>query len=641
MFRKLLLGILLLTIGSVMMNDAYAYEHEVWQSGGRYYWKTFDVERGSSTDLAVAVEGAMGSGNRDIHIITSGTLYSTINVSAVGVRLHGHGNTFTCNFSGSGILNDGNDGFEVHDLTLRDVVGGYGIRSSAASDLSFTDLSLIDIDWIGMRIDSRNSNPWNYTIYNLYMRDIYVENAGSHAIETYSIDGVTFEGTMTIRTAGGCGVLLNQSRNGTIENVDAYDCNWGGGYAGLRYANACNNITTNYLKADHCGRGFFIVQSGPSVNCHLNNAEIYESSSIGIWIENGTNCSVKAGCSESGVSVSGSGSWADVSSNCSSTCNPTSITPYVQVNGGSWQEATTINVNSGDEVRFGPHPVSGGSWSWSGCGTSGSSREQTIYPTSSCTATATYWNSCGAESNQNFTINVSGGETGSYVQFQNRGTGLRLDGMGRTTNGEACGQYANTTSNNAQWELVDAGSGYYQLQNRGTGLYLDGMGRTTNGDDVGQWANTTHHNSHWSLQQYSGSYYRLQNRGTGLYLDGMGRTTNGSAVGQWANSGSHNAQWQMINVGSGSREVGAVAEVLDEPATILFYPNPVNDVLNIHLENHESAQAQIFDVSGRLIKSAHLTELNNKVDVAELPGGTYFVEVETDSAINRSRLIKQ
>ncbi len=101
----------------------------------------------------------------------------------------------------------------------------------------------------------------------------------------------------------------------------------------------------------------------------------------------------------------------------SSDCNPTSITPYVQVNGGSWQETSSVTVNSGDEVVFGPQPVSGGSWIWSGCGTSGSSREQTIFPTSSCTATATYTNDCGAQSSQAFNVTV-GDQPGTAVWLE-------------------------------------------------------------------------------------------------------------------------------------------------------------------------------------------------------------------------------
>ena len=305
-----------ITVSSATPPPTQTYSNEVYSSGGTYYWRINGSTAGSSSSLSTAINNCLGSG-REVHVTTGGTLNATLTVPGTNVRLYCHGNTLTCNFTGSGIINNGNDGFEIHDLILRNVVGGYGIRSSAASNLSFTNVSTIDIDWIGIRIDSRTSNPWDYTIYNLYMRDIHVENCGSHGLETYSIDGFTIEGTVTARNCGDCGVLFNQSYNGTVETVDAYNCCWGGGYAGLRYANACNNITTDVLYADRCGRGFFIVQSGPTVSCHLNYAEIRECSDVGIWIENGTNCSVQSGCCESGVSVSGSGSYANVSSSCS------------------------------------------------------------------------------------------------------------------------------------------------------------------------------------------------------------------------------------------------------------------------------------------------------------------------------------
>jgi hypothetical protein len=70
--------------------------------------------------------------NREIHILASGTITQTINVSASGVKLRFHGNTLTGNFTGSGIINNGHNGFEISDLILRNVKGGYGIRSSAA-----------------------------------------------------------------------------------------------------------------------------------------------------------------------------------------------------------------------------------------------------------------------------------------------------------------------------------------------------------------------------------------------------------------------------------------------------------------------------------------------------------------------------
>ena len=150
-------------------------------------------------------------------------------------------------------------------------------------------------------------------------------------------------------------------------------------------------------------------------------------------------------------------------------------------------------------------------------------------------------------------VGVTFSDGSASYQLQNRGTGLFLDGMGRTANGSTVGQHANTTHPNAQWELVDAGSGYYQLRNQGTGLVADGYGRTTDGSDCAQYAGTTTHpNSHWALQPYDGIYYRIQNRGTGLFLDGLGYTNNGAACGQWSNTTSHNAQWQLLSASSGT-----------------------------------------------------------------------------------------
>lgn len=93
-------------------------------------------------------------------------------------------------------------------------------------------------------------------------------------------------------------------------------------------------------------------------------------------------------------------------------CAATAVTPYIQVAAGAWTQTASATISSGTQVSFGPQPSSGGTWSWSGCGTSGTARQQTVSPTASCTATAVYTNSCGTKTNQNFTITVSSGSTG-------------------------------------------------------------------------------------------------------------------------------------------------------------------------------------------------------------------------------------
>jgi aryl-phospho-beta-D-glucosidase BglC (GH1 family) len=88
-------------------------------------------------------------------------------------------------------------------------------------------------------------------------------------------------------------------------------------------------------------------------------------------------------------------------------CAATAVTPYVQVASGAWVQTAAASISSGTQVSFGPQPSSGGSWAWSGCGTSGTARQQTVSPTATCTATAVYTNSCGTKTNQNFTVTVS------------------------------------------------------------------------------------------------------------------------------------------------------------------------------------------------------------------------------------------
>jgi len=109
------------------------------------------------------------------------------------------------------------------------------------------------------------------------------------------------------------------------------------------------------------------------------------------------------------------------------TCNPTTITPVI--NGAQTSSAT---ISAGAQVTFAPLPASGGSWSWTGCGTSGTARQQIVRPTASCMATTTYTNTCGTRSSQTFSITVGaapppsgGGNGGTPVGFGRATTGGR------------------------------------------------------------------------------------------------------------------------------------------------------------------------------------------------------------------------
>ena len=449
-FNKLALGLLLIMFGSLFAQDALAYTNEVRQSGSSYIWRVNNVDQGSTSDLATAINNAIGTGNREVHILTGGTLSSTINLQA-GLVLRFHNNTLNKNHSGYGFLRDGSGPIEFYDLTLNNNAN-MGIRISRASDLVFSNVKIYGGS-IGIRVDSHPSRPYEEGrwVYNVSVQNCRFENNGSHGLETYGVDGFTAN-TIVARNCGECGVLLNKTINGTIGTVDAYRCSYGGGYAGLRFANDCSNVTTNMLYADECGRGYFVLTG--SNNIHLNNCRITDCTNIGIWLENVVNCTVKAGCSNCGVAVSGSGSYANVSNSCSSSGGGTAYQIKNRAT-GLFLDGMGSTSNGSPVCQWG----------------------NTTHPNSKWEMIA----------------------VGNYYQFKNVATGMFIDGYGYTTNGADVNQYSNTTHVNSQWSIVNVDGTYVRIQNRGTGLFLDGMGRTTNGAAAGQWSNTSHVNAQWQL----------------------------------------------------------------------------------------------------------------------------------------------
>jgi enterochelin esterase-like enzyme len=328
---------------------------------------------------------------------------------------------------------------------------------------------------------------------------------------------------------------------------------------------------------------------------------------------------------------------ADRAGISSGGCTPTTITPYIQVSGGTWQQTSSVSVNSGAQVVLGPQPTSGGTWIWSGGGASGTSREQTIYPTYSVIATATYTNPSGCTSTQNFTITVNA----SYVSIQNKATGLIIDGMGRTTNGSNAGQWGNSGSTNQRWVIETTGS-YVRFRNQATGLYLDGMGRTSNGSLVGMWGNSPSNNQQWTIEDI-GSYKKIKNSATGLYIDGMGWNTNGSDLGLWGNSSSDAQQWTITSLKSAKENSGELSIVDEKNNYILLFPNPFSSEINLRIDNPEQVTSiAIFDMLGKKVEVIDRYAVKNIQSVgASLKAGMYVIQIYGDDNVRSFKVIKK
>ena len=111
----------------------------------------------------------------------------------------------------------------------------------------------------------------------------------------------------------------------------------------------------------------YTVQSGQTTNGNATNGNLDYSSSAALALNGGT---INDASGIPGVlTLYAPGAAGSLSANNSiviTAAASTPIVPYIQVNGGAWQQVATVAVNVGDTVNLGPQPQTGGTWSWTG-----------------------------------------------------------------------------------------------------------------------------------------------------------------------------------------------------------------------------------------------------------------------------------
>ncbi len=138
---------------------------------------------------------------------------------------------------------------------------------------------------------------------------IRVTGAGSHAVETWNIDGLTINQVIA-RNVGESGLLLQKTTNARVGLVDGDNVGAGTGYATLRMANnngqnANGNYNTNVyidkVVSRGGGRGVFCVsQSGGAV---ITSVDLANNGNNAVLIENCYNVSIRGGTVQGGGEV--------------------------------------------------------------------------------------------------------------------------------------------------------------------------------------------------------------------------------------------------------------------------------------------------------------------------------------------------
>lgn len=172
----------------------------------------------------------------------------------------------------------------------------FGLQFSGVKDLTLGTINMNLKNGLGIRFD-RDGKPNS----NVVMGTITVTGAGSHAVETWNIDGLTVNSVIA-KDVGECGLLIQNTRNAKVGLVDGTNVATGTGYATLRFANQNGryadgsypaNVNIDKVVSRGGGRGIFCVsESGGAV---IKNIDLSNNGNNAILIENCYNVAIQGG----------------------------------------------------------------------------------------------------------------------------------------------------------------------------------------------------------------------------------------------------------------------------------------------------------------------------------------------------------
>jgi xyloglucan-specific exo-beta-1,4-glucanase len=345
-------------------------------------------------------------------------------------------------------------------------------------------------------------------------------------------------------------------------------------------------------------------------------------------------------------------------------CTPTTITPYVQLNGGSWQQTANGTLATGGSVLFGPQPVQGGSWSWSGPNNfSATTREagiSNIQVNQAGNYVATYTNSGGCQSTQTFNVTVTGsilrqwwtGISGTAISnlTSNANYPNNPTGSGQLTSLEAPTNWADNYGTRIRGYIHPTASGSYTFWVAGddnTELYLstsDNPASASRIAYVSGWTNSREWNKYSTQQSttinlVAGQKYYIEvlhKEGSGG--DNIAVAWQGPGITQQVIAGTYLSPFIPASGARLSTQVNTNA--INEDA-ISLYPNPSNGGRFTILlpEISENAVVTIYDNLGRMVYKKNAQGANTIQINSRLKAGFYIVKIKSKGVSFIKKLI--
>lgn len=277
-----------------------SFNAEVTQSGSTYTARNGSRTVYTGTGYLSAINAALGSltpgrtGQERVVVRASGS----IGASTVGVPSHTSfevcGTMNVGNRSGRGAVETANArNISIPYLTM---TGNpyFGIRVYGMNTLHLGQITMQLSGGLGIRFERDLAGS-----SNVRMDNVFVSGAGSHAVETWNVNGLTV-GTVTARNVGESALLIQTTTNAQIGLVDGQNVATGTGYAVFRMANRAGRVGDGYptnirvgeVRASGGGRGIFCVSESGGVI--IDRINLTNTGNNSILLENCYNVTIAA-----------------------------------------------------------------------------------------------------------------------------------------------------------------------------------------------------------------------------------------------------------------------------------------------------------------------------------------------------------
>ncbi|MBE3045711.1 right-handed parallel beta-helix repeat-containing protein [Candidatus Bathyarchaeota archaeon] len=218
-------------------------------------------------------------------------------------------------FEGCGTINAefGNGNGAISSMDTTDVSIPYltmtgnpyfGLHFGGTTNLVLGEITMNLSDGMGIRFEANEALNTNVKIGTLT-----VTGAGSHAIETWNIDGLEIDAVIA-KDVGECGLLLQSTTNAHVGLVDGDNVAAGSGYATFRMANRNGrdanggyetNVYIDKVVSRGGGRGVFCVSESGGVE--IAEVDLADNENNAILIENCYNVAILGGTVNGGGEV--------------------------------------------------------------------------------------------------------------------------------------------------------------------------------------------------------------------------------------------------------------------------------------------------------------------------------------------------